>query len=184
MSMSDPLSLVWIFTRVNSPSSTFSYNQWYILCICLVWDWYATFLERCVELWLSQWSKNSLSFIPNSLRKLPIQISSFPASTTAIYFASVVDKATHFCNRDCHDTIPPCIGHHIPWRGSTRIYIPRHVRINKTFKYSFSTPYLRHTLEVPFKNPSIHFTTAQCSLPGLLMYRLTTPTINAMSGFV
>lgn len=29
------------------------------------------------------------------------------ASLIAIYYASVVDKATHFCNLDCHGTAPP-----------------------------------------------------------------------------
>ena len=54
----------------------------------------------------------------------------------------------------------------------------------KPLSIGFSTPYLRHTLEVPFKYQSIYFTAVQCSLPGLLMYRLTVSTANAMSGLV
>ena len=30
-----------------------------------------------------------------------------PTRVTTIYFASVEDRATHFCNLDCHDTAPP-----------------------------------------------------------------------------
>ena len=32
---------------------------------------------------------------------------SLPASTTAMYSASMVDNATVFCNLDCHETSPP-----------------------------------------------------------------------------
>ena len=32
---------------------------------------------------------------------------SWPASTTAMYSASVVDNATVFCSLDCHETAPP-----------------------------------------------------------------------------
>ena len=35
-----------------------------------------------------------------------IQITSLPASATAMYSASVVDSATNFCNLDCHDSTP------------------------------------------------------------------------------
>ena len=49
---------------------------------------------------------------------------------------------------------------------------------------AFPTPNLWHTLEVPFKYLSIHLTTAQCSRLGLLIYRLTAPTSNAMFGLV
>ena len=38
--------------------------------------------------------------------------------------------------------------------------------------------------EVPFMYQSIHLTTFQCSLPGLLINRLTTPTTYPISGRV
>ena len=59
MSMSDPFSSVWIFTRVNSPSSTFSRSQWYLLCICLVREYYVAFFVKRMVHWLSQWSLES-----------------------------------------------------------------------------------------------------------------------------
>ena len=56
---------------------------------------------------LSQYTTYSSCCIPSSLKNVFIHTNSFPASVTAIYSASVVDKATHFCSLDCHDTAPP-----------------------------------------------------------------------------
>ena len=53
VSMSDPVSSVWIFTKENSPSSTLSHNKWYLLCMFLVGEWYEAFLARCMTLWLA-----------------------------------------------------------------------------------------------------------------------------------
>ena len=39
VSMFDPFSSVWIFISKNSLSSTFSRSQWYLLWMCLVWEW-------------------------------------------------------------------------------------------------------------------------------------------------
>jgi hypothetical protein len=45
--------------------------------------------------WLSQFKVDGeVNLYPNSLRILRIQIISFPASTAAIYSASVVESAT------------------------------------------------------------------------------------------
>ena len=41
-----------------------------------------------------------------------------------------------------------------------------------------------HMFEVPFKYRSIHLTAFQCSLPGLLMNMLTTPTAYPISSQV
>ena len=42
----------------------------------------------------------------------------------------------------------------------------------------------RHTLDVPLRYRCIHLMTTQCSLPGFLMKRSTTPITYAMSGLL
>ena len=113
-----------------------------------------------------------------------IQISSLPASTASTYSASMVDKATDFYNLEFHDTAPPYIGHHIPEVDRLESASPDMSELVNPSSTDFSTPNLRHTLEVHFKYLSIHLTTAQCSRPGLLIYWLTTPTTKGMSDLV
>ena len=137
VSMSDPLSSVWIFTRVNSPSFTFSRNLWYLLCICLVRN---NKQRSWLDIWCSDCHNEVRTFFASSLAHWE-NFSSisvlFPAFTAAIYFASVVDKASLL-----HYSLPrhcsACIGHHIPRSRSTWVYSPQHVRIGKSFEHIFS----------------------------------------------
>lgn len=40
-------------------------------------------------------------------RNLVIHKTSSQPSEIVVYLASIVDKATHFCNLDCYDIVPP-----------------------------------------------------------------------------
>ena len=51
----------------------------------------------------------------------------------------------------------------------------------KPSSWGLPEPNRRHMFEVPFKYRSIHLTGFHCSLPGLLMNRLTTPTAYPIS---
>src|ERR1700720_271954 len=61
--------------------------------------WCSGFFATFMADWLSTLNLDGkLGLYPNSLRMLCIHIISFPASTAAMYSASVVDKATIGCN--------------------------------------------------------------------------------------
>ena len=128
-------------------------------------------MTRCLALKLS--TKRSFScFIPSSLRKSLIQTNSFLASIASIYSAFVVDKATISCYLDCHDTTPPAKVITYPDVDRLESTSPNISESVKPSSIGFPEPYLRHTLKVPFRYLNIHFTTAQCSFPRLLLSRL------------
>ena len=52
--ISDPFSLVWIFSTQNNLISSASRIQWYLTSICFDLEWKVGFLLRWIELWLSQ----------------------------------------------------------------------------------------------------------------------------------
>ena len=87
-----------------------------------------------------------------------IQITSLPASTTAIYSASVVDSATDFYSLDCHDTAPPAYFMTYPdvdrlVSTSTDMY-----ESVKPSNRGLLEPNLRPMLEDPFRYQSIQLT--------------------------
>ena len=100
-------SSVWIFSNSNDYCSTTSLNQWYLTSMCFKREWYTEFLLKSIALWLSQLTTYPSCFKPNSWSNRFNQSISLPASLAAIYSTLVVDKATHFCNLDYHDTAPP-----------------------------------------------------------------------------
>ena len=106
VNMSAGFFLVWIFLNCINHFSTTSLIQWYLTSMCFKGDWKIAFLLKSIALWLSQWTIYLSCIKPNSWRNCFIQSISLPASFAAIYSASIVDKATHFCNFDCHDTVP------------------------------------------------------------------------------
>ena len=178
MSLSDPFSLEWIFTRANSLSSTLSLNQWYLLFICLVREWYAPFLARRMELWLSRWSTNLSCFRSKFTEEIHHRNQFFPG----LYHCHIL----YFCDWQGHRLmqswlpwlkegdlflvdIPvsslwyrrlgssPCIGHHITWCASAWVYITRHFHIGKSFGHRLSDSEPKaYTFEVPFKYLVVH----------------------------
>ena len=110
-----------------------------------------------------------------------IHITSLPASTTAMYYTSVVDNATDFYSLDCHDIAPPTYVMMYPY---VDLLVSTSGDMFKFVKPSNSgLPNLnrRNMLKVPFRYRTIHLTTAICSLPVLLINRLTTPTAYSIS---
>ncbi|KAM1098513.1 hypothetical protein ACFX19_016015 [Malus domestica] len=89
-----------------------------------------------------------------------------------MYSASVVDKATHFCNLDCQDTAPPAKVNKYP---DVDLSPPKSTSVNPS-KIGLELPKHKHILEVPFKYLRIHLTTSQWFFPGLEKNLLTTPT--------
>jgi len=98
---------VWIFLNYINLFSTTSLIQWYLTSMCFKREWNIAFLLKSIVLWLSQWTTHLSCVKPNSWRNHFIQSICLFASFAAIYSASVVDKATHFYDFDCHDTAPP-----------------------------------------------------------------------------
>ena len=107
VNMSAGFSSVWIFSNSNDCYSITSLNQWYLTSVCFEREWYIEFLLKSIAFWLSQLTTYPSCFKPNSWRNRFNQSISLPASLAVIYSASVVDKTTHFCNLDYHDTAPP-----------------------------------------------------------------------------
>lgn len=64
------------------------------------------FLKR-LTLWLSQCTTYFCYSYLNSCKKCFIYSISLQATITVINIVTMVDKTTHFCNFDFHDTAPP-----------------------------------------------------------------------------
>ena len=103
-------------------------------------------------------------------------IISLPALFAAMYSDSVVDKVTHFCNLDCHDTAAPQNVNKYPEVDFLLSRSPANSASVKPSKTGSDPPKDKHNFEVPLKYLSIYLTASQCSLPGLDKYLLTTPT--------
>ena len=113
-----------------------------------------------------------------------IQITSLPASTTSMYSSFVVDIEMNLYSLDCHDT-----AHHtyVMMYPDVDRLVSTSVDLSESIKPSnmeLPESNQRHMVEMPFRHRTIHLIVAQCSLPELLMYRLTTPTTYPMSDLV
>src|SRR5277367_1549765 len=62
-----------------------------------------------MEPWLSPLTWMGPTLIPSSFKRDFIQTACRLQSDKAIYSASVLDKATVFCARDCHEKMAPAI---------------------------------------------------------------------------
>ena len=175
---------VWIFTSFISCLSITSHIQWYRTSMCFVREWYMEFLLRSIALWLSQCTLYSSCCRPNFWRSRFNHNISFPASEAAMYSASVVDKATHFCNLDCHETAYPTKVNRNPDVDFLPSRSPAISASIKPSKIGSAPPKHKHIFKVPFKYWRIHLTASQCSFLGLARNLLTTPTAWAIFGRV
>ena len=101
-----------------------------------------------------------------------------------MYSGSVEDKATHFCNFDCHYTTPPAnviMYPEVDFLVSTSPAISASVYPHNR---GLSSLKRKQILEVPLRYLRIHLTACQCSLPRLERNLVTTPTAWAISGLV
>ena len=123
-------------------------------------------------------------FLPNSSMKLYNQIISSLAFVAATYSASIVESETTYCSFEIQLTVvPPTVNtYHVvllPLSLSPAIFASTYpCRI-------MSEPPKHHACEVvPLKYLRIHCTAFQCSLLGLFIYLLTTPTSCIILGLV
>ena len=152
--------------------------------MCFVLEWKEKFFARWIALCLALYNGWSSYFWPNSSRKHCNQILSLLVYLAATYSTLVVESALTFYNLEIQlTTVPPIV----------KTYPVVLLLVSTSPTRSKSTKPLRAELDlvkhnafvvVPFKYHSIHLTTLQCSILGLLIYLLTTPTTWAISSHV
>lgn len=110
LGLSQGISWIILSSHLLNLNVTFSndfFDECALMSMCFDLSWYTEFLMRCMELWLSQYNVNFSWFKLNSFSNQWSQIPSFMASVAAIYFTSVVDKATTFCKHEFQLMAPP-----------------------------------------------------------------------------
>ena len=82
--------------------------KWFFISICFARPWNSGFLVIVIDDLLSSNITVVISReFPGSVRTCLSQIDSWPALYNAMYFASAVEQATHFCFLLLHNTAPP-----------------------------------------------------------------------------
>jgi hypothetical protein len=106
------------------------------------------------------------------------------ASVATTYSSSIVESETTFCGFEIQLIVVPPIVKTYPVVLLLLCLSP--TIFESTYPYrKLSEPPKHHALVVvPLKYLRIHFTVSQCSLPGLFIYLLTTPTPCAIYGLV
>jgi hypothetical protein len=133
---------------------------------------------------LSQYKLLFSCFFPSSSINLCNQIISLLAFVAATYFSFVVESETTFCSFEIQHIVVPLI-------VKTYLVVIFLLSLSPAIcesTYPCRTVYepSKHnaSVEVPLKYLRIHFTASQCSLPGLFIYMLTTPTACEICGLV
>ncbi|CAA0840370.1 Unknown protein, partial [Striga hermonthica] len=94
----------------TSPLATISLIRWYLRSMCLLALWARGSLEFATAPLLSQYTiitRGKLGITSKSTKKFLSLTASFAASEAAMYSASIVESATHFCLTLLHEMAPP-----------------------------------------------------------------------------
>ena len=158
--------------------------KWYLIYICLVFEWKVELFSILMTLWLSLYNLLFSCFIPNSSIKLCNQVISLLAYVAATYSASIVESATTFCSFEIQLTIVPAI---VKNYLVALLLLPLSLSIStSTYPCRIVFGPLKHNAweVVPLKYPRIHYIAFQCSLLRFFIYLLITPTACVISGLV
>ena len=137
-----------------------------------------------MSLWLSLYNLLLSFFFPNSSINLYNQIISLLASVVATYFAYIDESETNLCSFKTQITVVPLTIKTYPMVIILLSLSPAISKSTYPYKIVFEPPKWNAYAIVPLKYLRIHFTSIQWSLPGLLIYLLTTPTTCAIFGLV